>query len=128
MIDPFTGTIETSVFVGSEPGKLALSDNSQYLYVSLDGAASICRVDVAAQMADLQFSLGSGIHGPRYAEDIEVLPGNPEAIAVSLQFLSVSPRFAGVAIYVNGVPRPITVPGFSGTGNHVNLIEFSSSA
>ena len=32
------------VFIGSEPGKLAISDEGQYLYVSLDGAASVRRL------------------------------------------------------------------------------------
>src|SRR5688572_28998581 len=36
-INPVAGTIGPSVFVGSEPTKLALSDNGQYLYVALDG-------------------------------------------------------------------------------------------
>src|SRR5690242_4126534 len=34
-IDPATGQVENSVFVGSEPGKLALSDDGHTLYVSL---------------------------------------------------------------------------------------------
>ena len=39
-INPVTGQIEGFVFIGSEPGKLALSDDGHTLYVSLDGAAA----------------------------------------------------------------------------------------
>src|SRR5688500_18639959 len=38
-IGPVTGQIVGApIFVGSEPGTLALSDNGRYLYVALDGA------------------------------------------------------------------------------------------
>jgi len=124
-IDPSTGTIGSSVFIGSEPGKLAMSDNGQYLYVSLDGAAAVRRFDIASQTAGPQFSLGSDpSHGPYYVEDIEVLPGNPEAVAVSRKNLGVSPRHAGVAIYDNGVQRPDETARHTGS----NVIEFSASA
>jgi YVTN family beta-propeller protein len=129
VIDPFTGAVEQSISVGSEPGKLAVSDDGHYLYVSLDGAAAIARVDLISRVSDLQFSLGNDpFSGLRYAEDIEVPPGEPEAVAVSLQLHGVSPRFAGVAVYDHGVERPVEVPGFGGTDDHVNEIEFSDLA
>jgi len=53
-----------------------------------------------------------------------VLPGNPQAIAVSRRYFGLSPRHAGVAIYDNGVQRPNTTPGHTGS----NVIEFSQSA
>jgi hypothetical protein len=58
-----------------------------------------------------------------YAEDIAVVPGNPQSIAVSLKRLSVSPRHGGVAIYDNGVRRALM------TGDHTgsNSIEYSAS-
>ena len=124
-IDPSTGAIGSSVFVGSEPGKLALSDNGQYLYVALDGAAAVRRFDIASQTAGLQFSLGSDAFSrPYYVEDIEVLPGDPEAVAVSRKYLGSSPRHAGVAVYDNGVQRPTETAGHTGS----NVIEFSDSA
>src|SRR5262249_47201098 len=56
-IDPNAGTIGQSVFVGSEPTKLAISDNGQYVYVGLNGADAVARFNVPNQKADLQFSL-----------------------------------------------------------------------
>src|SRR5215207_3205964 len=58
-IDPWTGAIGPRVAVGGEPGKLALSDDGRYLYVALDGAGAVRRVDLGAQTAGLQFSLGN---------------------------------------------------------------------
>jgi uncharacterized repeat protein (TIGR01451 family) len=124
-IDPETGSIGTAVFVGSEPGKLALSDDGQYLYVALDGAAAVRRFELSTQTAGPQFSLGNdSFSGPYFVEDMEVLPGDPEAIAVSRQNRGFSPRHEGVAIYERGVQRPAETPGHTGS----NRIEFGSSS
>jgi hypothetical protein len=123
-IDPVPGTAGASVFVGSEPGKLALSDDSQALYVSLDGAAAVRRFDMATRTPGLQFALGSDpFFGPFYVEDMFVLRGDPNAVAVSRKYLSVSPRHAGVAIYDAGVQRPTTTSTHTGS----NVIEPSSN-
>ena len=124
-IEPVAGTVGTPVFIGSEPGKLAISSNSQYIYASLDGAAAVRRFDIASQTAGLQFSLGSdSFFGPLYVDDMEVMPGQPATVAVSRRYLSTSPRHAGVGIYDDGVVRSTTTPTHTGS----NVIEFSSSA
>jgi len=43
VLDPFAGTVGALVFVGSEPGKIAVPDTGRYLYVALDGAAAVRR-------------------------------------------------------------------------------------
>ena len=124
LIDPLSGAIGPSIFVGSEPGRLALSEDGRFLYVALDGAAAVRRVDMASLTADLQFTLGSdSFFGPHYVEDMEVLPGNPFSVAISRKYLGVSPRHAGVAVYDDGVPRPTATPGHTGS----NVIEFSAN-
>ncbi len=123
-IDVPTGTIGSPIYVGSEPNRLAISDDGQYLYVGLDGAAAVRRVDLVSQTAGLQFSLGSSdICGNLLAEDMVVLQGNPDAVAVSRRNSGCSPRHEGVAIYDNGVARPTTTPGHTGS----NVIEPSGS-
>jgi DNA-binding beta-propeller fold protein YncE len=125
VINPATGEIGPSVFVGSEPARLALSDDGQFLYVGLDGAAAVRRVDLASGTAGLQFSLGSdSFFGSYYVEDMEVMPGQPGTVAISRRFTSVSPRHAGVAIYDNGVRQPTTTQGHTGS----NVIEFAATA
>ena len=124
-LDPVTGTLGQPIPVGNGPFKLALSDNKQFLYVGLDGEAAVQRVDLATQTAGLKFSLGSDpFFGPFYVEDMEVLPGSPQSIAIARKYKSVSPRHAGLAIYDNSVQRPTTTPGHTGS----NVIEFSASA
>ena len=122
-IDPETGTFGSPIFVGPDPGKLALSDDGQFLYVSLDGAAAVRRVNLTTQTAEILFALGSDSSGtPFYVDDMEVQPGNPHVVAVSLKFLFASPRHAGVAVYEDGVQRPVMTPGNTGS----NVIEFSA--
>lgn len=125
-IDPVAGTIGASVFIGSDPNKLAISDNKQFIYAALDGEGAVRRFDIATQTAQLRFSLGnSGDNGPMLVGDIEVLPGAPQSVAISRRFPHLSPDHAGVVIYDNGVPRPTT------TNVHVGMmtfIEFSSTA
>jgi hypothetical protein len=121
-IDPVTGVVGSPVFVGSEPGKLALADDNQALYVALDGAAAARRFDIPSQTPGVQFSMGSDpFFGPMFADDIAVAPGNPDAVAISRKFQGVSPRHAGVAVFDNGVIRPTQTPGHTGS----NVIQYS---
>jgi len=124
-IDPVTGAIESSVIIGSEPNRLAISDDGELLYVGLDGAAAVRRFHIATETPGLQFPLGSDpFTGPYRAEDIEVLPGNSDAVAVSRRNVGFSPRHEGVAIYANGAQLPVTTPGHTGS----NVIEFSNTS
>lgn len=122
-IDPVTGAIGPYIFIGSEPNRLALSDNGKYLYVGLEGVAGIRRLNLATRTPEATFSLGTGSFGPLFPEDIEVRPGCPDEVAVSLRRPSVSPRHGGVALYVNGVRRPNLTQEHTGS----NVIEFCSS-
>jgi hypothetical protein len=125
-IDPTTGTTGTAIPVGNGPFKLARSDNGQFLYIGFDGEPAVQRIDITTQTASLKFSLGTGsiLGSPLFAEDIEVLPGTPQSIAISRKNQGFSPRHEGVAIYDNGVQRSTTTPSHTGS----NVIEFSASA
>jgi hypothetical protein len=125
-IDPATGTIGTSVFIGSEPNKLALSDDGASLYASLDGAYSIRRFDLLSQTAGAQFPTGrDSFFGLYRVGDLAVAPGNPGLVAVARQYPGTSPPEAGVAIFDNGVQRPTTGPGHIAGSDYLT---FSASA
>ena len=123
-INPVTRVLGTPIPVGIDPVKLALSDDGQYLYVGLDGEPKVERINLTTKAVDQSFLLGSAGFGPWFAEDIAVLPGSPQSIAVSLKKKMFSPRHEGVAIYDNGVMRAAK------TGDHTgsNVIEFSASS
>jgi hypothetical protein len=117
-INPALGTIGASVFVGSEPNKLALSDDGQSLYVGLDGAAAVRQFNTASQTPGSQFFLDSrAFTGPFSARDIAVMPGNPQTVAVARSNFSDN----SIAVYDSGVRRTNESNG-AGTD-----IEFSSS-
>lgn len=119
-IDPRTGELGAPAFVGSEPNRLALSDDASTLYVGLDGAFAVRRVALPALAPGLQLPLGIGpANGALRAEDIDVQPGNPDVVAVSRRVVSGSPRGYGVAIFDHGVQRPLAGEG------RANQIEFS---
>lgn len=120
-INPATGAVVRSVFVGSEPGRIARSRDGQFLYVGLNGASAVRRVEVASLAAGLQWSLGAG----EVAGDIEVLPGHPRSVAVSRQRPGYSPPLEGVTIYDDGVARPQSSPGHTG-GNRIEVLESGS--
>lgn len=116
-IDPTTMTITADAFVGSEPGKLAISDNNQYLYVGLNGANAVRRVGLPTLTPGLQWSVGAGL----VAGDIAVLPGFPLSVAVARQSPGTSPPLAGVTVYDDGVARPTSSPGHTG-GNRIEFL------
>jgi hypothetical protein len=103
-IDPVARTFGTPVFVGSEPQRMAFSDDGQTMYVALRGAEAVRRFDVATNTPGLEFSIArpnfSGMHTAEY---LAVMPGQPQTVAVARNGPS---SFAGTAIYDNGVPRP----------------------
>jgi hypothetical protein len=103
-LDPTTGKVEASVFVGSEPKAIAIDANATVLYVGLNGTGRIARVNLATFMPDLEFAIDS-VAGAFLAENIAVMPGNPETIAVERRFYQYE-QDAGVAIYDHGVRRP----------------------
>jgi uncharacterized repeat protein (TIGR01451 family) len=124
IIDPVTEQVGSSVFIGSDPGPLAISSNGQFIYTGLDGTGAIRRFDISSQTSGLEFQLESDpIFGQFYAEDIEVQPGDSSVVSVSLKYLGSSPRHAGIAVYDDGVKRPVTTPGHTGS----NVIEYSGS-
>src|SRR6185295_9202643 len=76
-IDPTTGLVTSSTFVGSEPNKLAISDDGHSLYVSLDGSFAIRRFETLTNTPGLQFSLGVDFIFGRYSVgDMAVAPGS----------------------------------------------------
>lgn len=104
VIDPITLNVGPSIFVGSEPNRLALSDDGQFLYVGLDGAGAVRRVNLRTSTPEIQFTLGNdSFSGPLLAADMAVVPGCPETVVISRA--SSSSSFGTIAVYDNGVRR-----------------------
>jgi hypothetical protein len=123
-VDPMSGQVLRSLVVGSNPKRLAISDDASVLYVGLDGAASIRPIDLATFTARPAFAVGVYQTSGKilYADDIEVRPGHPGTIAVTLyahgDWTGEGP-IAEVMIFDQGVARRLST--WSG-----NMIEFTS--
>ena len=107
-IDPTTGAVTKSVYVGTEPSCLAVSDDGQFLYIGLELIPRIIRLKLPDMIPDLTIQLQDTlgfIQEAIYAEEIKILPTKPNSIAVIVGGYS-SPSFQHIAIYDNAVQRP----------------------
>lgn len=120
-INPANATLERTTSIGSEPTVLAISSDGQSIYTGFASSSTVRKFNVNGNVASTQFPLGSdSFLGPYYAEDIEVMPNNPNTIAVSRRNNGFSPKHMGVGIYDNGVVRANASQGHTGS----NQIEF----
>jgi YVTN family beta-propeller protein len=115
VIDPSTATITNSIYVGGEPTKMALSDDGQVLWVILDKAATVRRVDLRTGTAGLEFGLGAWSNpSPWYARDLAVLPGTHDSVLVTRNGKP-STATGGAVLYDAGIPRDYATPLFAPT-------------
>ncbi|MES1228171.1 MAG: hypothetical protein ABUL72_05830 [Armatimonadota bacterium] len=114
-INPATGTIIGSIPVGSDPNALAISDDSKRLYVGLDGALSICPVDLNARTALPAFTLAPNTFGgSQTVADLAVQPGNNKVVAAVQADIGDS-GIGGPFIYDDGAHRGQTGKLYEGT-------------
>lgn len=100
---------------GNEPDVLAISDDSQFLYVGMDGTGSVQRFVLPSLTPDISYSLGTGDNVPYYALDLQVAPGEPHTTAVTLGEPDIDPvAQGGITIFDDSTPRPVTAPGVIG--------------
>ena len=84
-LNPGTLEILDALPIGSEPGRLAISDTANTLYAGLNGSApGVVQIDLDAWKIVRTFELGTHPYFPRklIAKDIKVQPGTEEIIAV----------------------------------------------
>jgi hypothetical protein len=105
-MDPATGALGTPIPVGSEPNKLALTSDGKYLWVGLDGASGVRKVDLITNKAGLQVALSvdnTYYYGdPQTALNLIALPGASDSVIV-LQGSAY--YFSDLGIYDSGVLR-----------------------
>jgi hypothetical protein len=118
-IDPETGTLGMPVPVGSEPYRMALSDDATTLWVGLNGAGAIRRVALPALVPGPLTSLGDDPRG-LVAGDLAVQPGTTDVVAVALYPYGPYGRGERVAVFDSEGRRPSAVSGWT------DRIEFSN--
>jgi uncharacterized repeat protein (TIGR01451 family) len=130
-IDPLTGQFDPAVLTVNDPGRLTVSDDSQFLYAGAGADQTIWRVDLPAGTATLSFAVGAHPDPlnpvPYGVDDMEVLPGQPHALAISRRRAATATWASanvGIAIYDDGVTRSLTSAGVPET----DTIEFGTTA
>lgn len=90
-IDPATGGIIHTTFVGSEPDKLAISSDGSRVYVGVDGAYGFCWWEPATDtVSALVYFTSPYPFGPYTANDFAIAPGDPHTVVVSKDDVSSS--------------------------------------
>jgi len=95
-VDPLTGALGASVFVGSEPTRLACPPEGKTLYVLLEGAKSLCRFDTLQRKPEPAFPVGGAV------EDMYAPAGHPDWVVVAKHNPGLSPRHGGGSLFVGG--------------------------
>ncbi len=105
-IDPLTGITGQPIPVGSEPNRLAITSDGKYLWVALDGAAAVRRVDLTTGTAGPQFAIGVAGSSTDTVAALAALPGSPDSVVVSTYYGGYT-TFTGefLTIYDSGVAR-----------------------
>lgn len=81
-IDPLTGRLGQPVFIGSEPTRLAISDDGKYLYAVLSGANAVRRMSLPDMTAGTQFTTINPVFNAAFtASDVAVMPGNHNMVS-----------------------------------------------
>ncbi len=120
-LNPTTGALGTSVSAAGSPNLIAVSANSQYLYVGLDASAAVQRFTLPNLAADIQIPLGSvsssasPYSGTNFASDLQASPVTDGTIAVvksTVTGLGNPTETGGVVIYDNATPRSNSLCGF----------------
>lgn len=84
-ITPSTGAVGTPIPIGSQPEKMALTDDGQILYTLLAGSDSVARFNMLSQQ--LQFTASISInanYGAISPRDIAAQPGTENTVVVDL--------------------------------------------
>jgi hypothetical protein len=108
IVNPLTGKVTSSRFLGSDPARISISSNGEYLYAALYGANAIQQLTLPSFKLNAAWNLGGvdSFDGPYYALDLQAAPGAPETTAVALGAFGISPASIAVAIYDGATPRP----------------------
>jgi hypothetical protein len=129
VLNPTTAAI-TNCQSGNEPDVLAISDDSQFLYVGMDGPGAVQRFALPDLTPDISYSLGDYEEGvPYYALDLQVAPGFPHTTAVAKGVMDLDPNAeGGITIYDDSTPRPTSAPGWGITQNLYESLQWGANA
>jgi sugar lactone lactonase YvrE len=97
-IDPYTGVLESHLWVGSEPAKLAISKDGSAMWIAFRGSPMVRKVNLNTMaLTGVQLYFPGGWGSNVYATGLATSPGGPSTVAVAA---------GSVTIYDDAAPRP----------------------
>lgn len=117
-VDPTQGTVVTTATLNGTPGRIAISDDGAYLYVSLPSTAEIARFTLPSLTPDIRWTI------PAAAQDLKVAPGLPHTLAVS--DIDPTQSSSTVRVYDDAVARP-NHPAVSYAGNSFDTLAWGAT-
>lgn len=122
-IDPLTGNVGAPLAVGDDPEVLALSGDSQYLYVAVNGQHAIQRINLVTSSIEKMFNLPlDPMYGSLSVRDMHVVAGSPQTVVASLYLPDVSPSEDGMAAF-NDAGLINWIPGVGNTSGVYLMVD-----
>ena len=105
-VDPVTGALGMPIPVGSEPNRMAITSDGRYIWVALDGAAAVQRVDLNTNTVGTPFAIGASGNSVETVSALAALPGSPDSVVVATYYGGyTTPTGYTLSIYDSGVQR-----------------------
>jgi hypothetical protein len=112
VLNPETGIVEAFHTLDSEPLRLALSGDGQYLYVALSN--KVRRINLSTWTTEVDIPLGtSSINLPYQVLSMTAVPNQPQSIAVSVTEGG-DPPYGGTIVFDGAQPRGTKAGDFMG--------------
>jgi hypothetical protein len=112
VINPANGKIKAYHFAGSEPTQLALSSDSQYLYVGLNGNGSVQRLILPNFTPDIDVPLSTTDEEAIEALQIAVSPADDHTWAVALGSTECCSQSYGLYFYKDATQLPDSITAY----------------
>lgn len=115
-VDPATGRITTAIYLGSDPGALAISDDHERVFATMRGAPLIVPVNLSTRRTESPYPVvlppqysGHRLHLPF---SIAAIPGEPQAVVAASTAYFSSDSAQLIAAYDPSGPRSQALSGF----------------
>jgi hypothetical protein len=119
-ITPSTATIGTPVYIGSQPTKMAISDDGNIMYVLLGGANSFVRFNLMTQQSEFSVTPTFTNYGVPTTgfRDVAVQTGSENTVAVDFGYTSGMGLFDIDPVAKTGTERGTGTGLYTGTSLH----------
>jgi DNA-binding beta-propeller fold protein YncE len=126
-IAPTTATAGTPVAAGNNPDLLAISSDSSYLWVGIDGVNAVQRFLLPRLTKDISIPVPPAPVGtPQVAVNLQAAGVSPHTVALVAGNWYYSPVGEGVYVYDDATQRPISISGAEAGGPYIDWVQWGA--